>query len=482
MEYRIERVAVIGAGTMGASIAAHLANVGIPSYLLDITPRSLTDKEREKGLTLEDPAVKNRIVTEGFNRCLKARPANFYTKDNADLVTLGNLDDNFDWLGQVDWIIEVIVENLKIKQDLMARIDDIRKPETIVTTNTSGIPIHEIAEGRSEGFQEHFLGTHFFNPPRYLKLLEIIPHQKNSDSLIDFMSEFGTRVLGKGVVVCKDTPNFIANRMMSVAGSFGLSFALDEGYTVEEVDVITGPAIGRPKTATFRLFDLVGIDIMAHVSRNLYGAIPHDPYREILRHEGSSTLTTSLLENKWLGNKTGQGFYRKTMVEGKREFWILNPKTMEYEPPIKPRFDSVGKARKATSPGKKLETMAYADDRAGQYAWHLLSRTAVYASSCIPEISDDILSVDRACRWGFGWELGPFETWDALGLTRSIERLNEERVAIPSWVNEMIEKGFNSFYQTENGNVVGYYDIDKGDYVPIHKDPREITIAELKAA
>jgi 3-hydroxyacyl-CoA dehydrogenase len=330
MSYRINRAAVIGAGTMGAAIAAHLANVGIPSYLLDIVPRELTEKEVKKGLTLDDPAVRNRIVNEGLERCVKARPASFYVKENVDLITVGNLEDNFDWIGEVDWVIEVIIERLDIKQELMARIDEVRRPDAIITTNTSGIPIHQIAEGRSKSFQQHFMGTHFFNPPRYLKLLEIIPHEKNSPELISFMETFGTRVLGKGVVICKDTPNFIANRMLSISGSYGITFALDEGYSFEEVDVITGPAIGRPKTATFRLNDLVGIDVMNHVGRNLYEAIPHDPHREVLRHEGLAALTTAMIEKGWLGNKSGQGFYRKTMVEEKREFWILNPSTMSY--------------------------------------------------------------------------------------------------------------------------------------------------------
>jgi 3-hydroxyacyl-CoA dehydrogenase len=481
MSYSINRVAVIGAGTMGAAIAAHLANVGIPSYLLDIVPRELTPEEEKKGLTLEHPTVRNRIVNEGLERCVKARPANFYVQDNAALVTVGNLEDNFEWVGEADWIIEAIVERLDIKQQLMARIDEVRRPETIVTTNTSGIPIHQIAAGRSEGFQKHFMGTHFFNPPRYMKLLEIIPHEKNSPELVAFMKEFGTRVLGKGVVICKDTPNFIANRLLSLAAAYGFSYAMDEGYTFEEVDVITGPPIGRPKTATFRLSDLVGIDVGAHVSVNLYEAIPHDPHREVLRHEKVRTFVESLLEKGWLGNKTGQGYYKRTYVKGERQFWILNPETMDYEPPVKPRFDSVGAARKEEDPAKKLAIMAYAEDRAGQYAWHLLSRMVVYAASCIPEISDDIVSVDNACKWGFNWELGPFETWDAIGVARSTERLKGEGVAIPAWVEEMLAGGHESFYQQDNGRTVGYYDPQKKGYKPLSVDPNIISIDELKA-
>jgi 3-hydroxyacyl-CoA dehydrogenase len=481
MSYTINRVAVIGAGTMGAAIAAHLANVGIPSYLLDIVPRELTEKEKKAGLTLQDPAVRNRIVNEGFKRCVEARPANFYSKDKVDLITTGNLEDDFGWIGEVDWIVEAIVERLDIKQQLMARIDAVRKPETIVSTNTSGIPIYQIAEGRSEGFQAHFLGTHFFNPPRYLKLLEVIPHEKNSQELIDFMVEFGSRTLGKGVVICKDTPNFIANRMISIAGSYGVNYALDNGYTFEEVDVITGPPIGRPKTATFRLNDLVGIDVMDHVGRNLYEAIPHDPHREVLTHPKMVALTEEMIQRGWLGNKAGQGFYKRVMVDGERQFWILNPETMEYEAPKKPRFDSIGKARKIEDPAKKLATMAYAEDRAGQYAWYLLTRMAAYAASCIPEISDAIYPVDNACRWGFGWELGPFETWDALGVPRSVERLKEEGVEIPTWVQTMLDQGYESFYQYEGGRPVAYYDPASEGYQPMPIDPDILSIGALRA-
>jgi 3-hydroxyacyl-CoA dehydrogenase len=481
MGYTINRVAVIGAGTMGAAIAAHLANVGIPSYLLDIAPRELTPQEEKKGLSLDHPAVRNRIVNGGLGRCIKARPANFYVQDNVDLITVGNLEDNFDWLGEVDWIIEVVVERLDIKQQLMARIEEVRKPGTIVTTNTSGIPIHQIADGRSEEFQQHFCGTHFFNPPRYLKLLELIPHEKNSPELLAFLQDFGTRVLGKGVVLCKDTPNFIANRMLSVGMAYGLNYALEEGYTIEEVDAITGPTIGRPKTATFRLSDLVGIDVGAFVSNNLYDAIPHDPYREVLKNEKTTKLVTAMIDKGWLGNKTGQGYYKKTYVDGERQFWLLNPGTMEYEAPVKPRFDSVGAARKLDDVSKRLELMAYAEDRAGAYAWYLLSRLVVYAASCVPEISDDIVSVDNACRWGFVWELGPFETWDAIGVTRSVERLQGEGVEIPAWVQEMLDGGFETFYQRDGGRVVGYYDPQSKAYKPLPVDPNVISIKDLKA-
>jgi len=476
----IDRIVVVGAGTMGAALAAHFANAGIKTTLLDIVPNKLSDQEKKAGLTLEDPKVRNRIVNEGWERCKKARPANLFSPSVEDLIGLGNLEDDFDVIQEADWILEAIVERLDIKQQLMARIDAVRKPESIISTNTSGIPIYQIAEGRSDSFQEHFMGTHFFNPPRYLKLLEIIPHEKNGPELIESMRQFCTTRLGKGVVICKDTPNFIANRVLSISGSIGMNYALEQEYSFEEVDALTGPPIGRPKTATFRLNDLVGIDVLAHVSSNLYEAIPHDPYREVLRHPKAAELIGALIEKGWLGNKSDQGFYRKVTVEGEKEFWILNPATFEYEPPKKPRFDSIGASKDVRDPAERIAMLAYAEDRAGEYIWHLLSRMAVYVASVIPEISDDIFSVDNACKWGFMWELGPFETWDAMGVQRSIERLKGEGVEIPTWVEKMVSKGFESFYQKENGRIIGYYDPRKNKYIPLPIDPNVISIDDLK--
>jgi 3-hydroxyacyl-CoA dehydrogenase len=481
MSYSINRVAVIGAGTMGASIAAMMANVGLPCTLLDIAPAELTTDEVSKGLTLEDRVVRNRIVTGGLERCARARPANFYVDDFVSRLTTGNLEDDFDAVSQADLIIEAIIERLDIKRELMARVEKARKPGAIVTTNTSGIPIHQIAEGFSEEFQSHFMGTHFFNPPRYLKLLEIIPHSKNSPELLEFMHEFCTQVLGKGVVLCKDTPNFIANRMLSIAGSEAVNYALDHGYAVEEVDAMTGPAIGRPKTATFRLNDLIGIDVMEHVSRNLYEAIPHDPQREALRHPKASALISEMVERGWLGNKSGQGFYKKTIVDGERQFWVLNPETLEYEPPVKAKFDSIEAGRRIDDLAERLAMLAYADDRAGEYLWHMLSRLVVYAASCLSEISDNIYSIDNACRWGFGWQMGPFQIWDAIGLQRSLERLHDEEVAVPAWVEEMLAGGVSTFYRKADGGEVEYYDPATKGYVPLPVDPDVIQIDDLKA-
>jgi len=479
MSYTINRVAVIGAGTMGAAIAAHLANAGIPAYLLDIVPRELTPQEEAKGLTLDHPAVRNRIVNEGWQRCIKARPANFFAKDIADRVTLGNLEDNFDWVGEADWIIEAIIERLDIKQSLMARIEAVRKSGSIVSTNTSGIPIKDIAEGCSDDFKAHFLGTHFFNPPRYLKLLEVIPHEQTKAEVVEFMKEFGTRALGKGVVICKDTPNFIANRFISVVGAYTLNYALDNGYTVEEVDRLTGPTIGHPKSATFRLYDLVGIDVMAHVNRNLYPAIAHDPYREELQHEESKALIEAMLERKWLGNKTRQGFYKRVETEQGRQFWILDPETMDYQPPTKPRFESVGKHRNVEDVGERIKRLCAEDDRGGQFIWATTAFGLNYAAHAIPEIADDIVSIDNANKWGFNHQLGPFEVWDALGVAESVERMESEGMMVTPWVKEMLAAGHTSFYKKENGRLT-YYDPASKGYAAAEADTRTIVLKDIK--
>jgi 3-hydroxyacyl-CoA dehydrogenase len=481
MKHTINRVAVIGAGTMGAAIAAHLANVGIPSYLLDIAPRELTSKEKDQGLTLDHPAVRNRIVNQGWQRCIKARPANLFTKDLAERVTLGNLEDNFAWVGEADWIVEAIVERLDIKQQLMARIEAARKPGSIVSTNTSGILIREIAAGRSKDLKAHLLGTHFFNPPRYLKLLEIIPHEQTNPGVIERMQDFATRTLGKGVVIAKDTPNFVANRFFSIFGSHVLNYALDNDYTVEEVDALTGPLIGRTKAATFRLFDLVGLDIHAQVGSNLYTAIPHDPYREELKHAKSLALTEAMLERKWLGNKTGQGFYKRVDTKKGRQFWALNLETLEYQPPAKPRFESVGKHRGVADVGERIKRLCaeawrepgQSQDRAGRFIWNVISFGLNYVASIVPEVADDILSIDSANKWGYGWELGPFEVWDALGVAESVEQMEADGMTVTPWVKEMLASGHTSFYKKENGRL-HYYDPASKDYVAARADPRAI--------
>lgn len=471
MTYRIEKVAIVGAGTMGGGIAAHLANIGIPVVLLDIPTPNLSDAEKE------DPKARNRLVQSLYDRMASAKPANLARADRANLITLGNTEDDFHKIAEADWIIEVIIEQLGPKQALMERIEAIRKPHAIVSSNTSGIPINEIAQGRSAAFKAHFLGTHFFNPPRYLKLLEIIPTPDTAPEVLDFMVQFGRNVLGKGVVICKDTPNFIGNRFFAVAASYGIEKALAEGYTIGEIDAITGPTIGRPKTATFRLMDLVGLDVMGHVNRNLYDAIPHDPYREVLRGEKVTAVMGQMLENKWLGNKSGQGFYKSTTVNGQREFWELNPVTMEYVPPQKVRFDSIGAVRKMEDLGPRLRQLLQFNDRAANYLQDLLYFGFAYAAHVAPEIAYKLSDVDDAMRWGFGHEAGPFEMWDMLGVASTAEKMEAAGLQIAPWVKDMLAAGYTSFYK--NGSV---YDWESGTYKLRDVDKNVIVIPDLYAA
>ncbi len=484
MNYQINRAVVIGSGTMGAALAAHLVNAGVRVTLLDIVPRQLTDEEKAKGLTLDDPQVRNRIVRQGLERAAKSRPASFFAKDLADLVQIGNLEDDFDVIAEADWVLEAIVENLKIKQELMARIDAVRPERCIVSTNTSGIPVTSIAEGRSEGFRQHFLGTHFFNPPRYLKLLEIIPTADTLPEVVEFISHFGEYRLGKGIVPCKDTPNFIGNRLGFGSGAFALHYILENGYTVAEVDAITGPAIGRPKTATFRLMDLVGIDVWDHVGTNLAAAIPHDEHAiKYLNSDRANTLIRTLVERGWLGNKTGQGFYKVVRKDGKKEYWTLNLETLEYEPPgEKPRFDSVGEARKKETLKEKLEVFFNSDDRAAQLVQAVTYHGLAYASERIPEVADTPKPIDDAMRWGFGHQAGPFEIWDMLGVEQTAAAMEKAGFPPAPWVAEMLAAGVETFYQYEGDRKVGAYNPGKKTYEPIKRSPAVIVLNEEKAA
>jgi 3-hydroxyacyl-CoA dehydrogenase len=482
MTYQIHKAVVIGAGTMGASIAAHLANAGVPVTLLDIVP---------KDAPAEDKAARNKIVNNGWEACLKARPANLMSADLKTFVTLGNLEDDFDAVAEADWICEAIVENLKIKQALMARIDEVRKPNAIVSTNTSGIPVHDIAEGRSKEFKKHFLGTHFFNPPRYLKLLEVIPTKDTSKEVVEFISHFGEYRLGKGIVLCKDTPNFIGNRIAFGTGAFGLDFIMKNNYTVDEVDSITGPLMGRPKTATFRLIDLVGIDVWDHVGRNLAPLIPHDKLgQEYLKAEAPNKLISAMIERKWLGNKTKVGFYKEVRdAEGKKEFWSLDLNTLEHTAPTKPRFDSVKAAKEVEGLGDRLKVMLEAPsaDKAAELVKALTYQGFQYASSIIPEVADTVKPIDDAVRWGFMHEAGPFETWDMLGVKETVKKMKAAGYPAAKWVNDMLKAGIESFYQykrsspaDKDGEKVGVYDAVKGKYVKLKRPEGMVVLKRQK--
>ncbi len=475
MAYNIRKAGVIGSGTMGSGIATLLAGVGIPVVLLDI-PAS--------GTKPGDPAAKrDAIVLDNLNKLKKSRIPAIFHPDDVERVTPGNLDDDLEALHDCDWIVEVVVEKLEVKHDLMAKLEKVVKPGAIVSSNTSGLSINAIVAGRGEDFTRHFLGTHFFNPPRHLKLLEIIPGEKTDPDVVKAMVDFGTRVLGKGVVICKDTPNFIANRFISVAGGFATAYAIDHGYTIEEVDNLTGPIIGRPKSGTFRLSDIVGNDVSVHVSQNLYDAIPNDESREILKHPGTARVYDFLLKNQFLGDKTGQGFFKRVEKDGQKEFWPLDLNTLEYVPPQKVRFASVGKVRSIENTGKRIKALISESDRAAEYVWNVLAFYLAYASRRLGEIADDIISIDNANKWGFAHEMGPFETWDAIGVRDSVPRMEADGYQAAPWVHEMLDSGIETFYQRDSsGEITGIYDPQKTAYVPAALNKNVIILNNLRAA
>jgi 3-hydroxyacyl-CoA dehydrogenase len=459
MKYQIHSAAVIGAGTMGAAIAAHLANAGVPVTLLDIVPKDAPEGDREK---------RNKIVNEGLERAQKSRPASFFSSEQYSLVKTGNLEDDFESISRADWIIEVIIESLKPKQELMSRIEAVRKPGSIISSNTSGIPLRDIAAGRSDEFKQHFLGTHFFNPPRYLKLLEVIRTDETRQEVVDCISHFGEYRLGKGIVMCKDTPNFIGNRIAFGTGAFAMHYILENGFTVDEVDAVTGPLMGRPKTATFRLMDLVGIDIWEHVGRNLMEGIPHDTYvMPYLQDEKANNLIKAMLTKGWLGNKSKIGFYKEVKTESGKEFWSLNLQTLEHEAPRKVRFESIGKVREIESLGERLKTLIKETDRGTQLVKALLLQGFQYASAIIPEVSDTCKPVDDAVRWGFGHEAGPFEIWDLLGVREMVALMKTEGYNPAGWVEQMLADGNEHFYQYGTDQKIGVYNVSRRIYEPI---------------
>lgn len=477
MAMRINRAAVLGAGVMGQGIAAHLANVGIPSYLFDIAPTELTDQEVKKGLTLEDREVRNRISAAGYTSMIKAKPALLYHKDFARFVTPCNYEDDADKLGDVDWIIEAVVERLDIKQKVFAMVDERRKPGSIVCSNTSGLSVAGMVEGRSDDFRKHFLVTHFFNPVRYMRLLELVPCEDTDPELLADMAAFGANVLGKGIVYGKDTPNFVGNRI----GTFGMTSVFhwmnEMGVGVTEVDKIFGPATGRPKSAVFRTLDVVGLDTMAHVVTTLAESSPDDPWRE--RFTVPDALR-KLVERGDLGEKTGAGFYKKTRdAEGKRKILVLNLETLEYEEQPKVRFDSIAAARKFETAAERIREMVWFDDKAGRLAWKVTAEMCIYSAQLLGEITDDIVNMDRALRWGFNYELGPFETWDAIGVERSVRRMREEGMTVPGVVETLLAKGDGTWYVRRDGTLY-FWNVFTEEYVPVPGLEDIITIADLE--
>jgi 3-hydroxyacyl-CoA dehydrogenase len=474
---RIEKAAVLGAGTMGAQIAAHLANAGVPTLLLDIVPREVTPEEQAKGLTLENKQVRNRIARGGLEAAKNAKPAAFFTPDFASLVTTGNFDDDLEKIKDCDLIVEAVVEKLDIKRSLFEKVEQHRRPGSIVASNTSGIPIHLLAEGRSDDFKQHFLGTHFFNPPRYLHLVEIIRTEWTKPEVSCFLFGFLDQRLGKGVVSAKDRPNFIANRIGTFGALHTIKTMLDDGYSIEEVDKMTGPAVGRPKSATFRTFDLVGLDVFHHVIKNLYEALPEDEERDMFV---VPDVLAKMVERGLLGNKTKSGFYKKQKGEGdKREIWTLDTATLDYRPSEKVKLPSLDMAKNIDDVAERLKTLTWGKDRVGAFLWKTMTRTLIYSAKRIPEIADNVVDVDRAMRWGFSWELGPFEAWDAIGVEKSVARMKEEGMTVPSNVEQMLASGATSFYKKENGQQF-YFDFAAGKYVPLADPPGVLILKSVK--
>ena len=474
---RIEKAAVLGAGTMGTQIAAHLANAGIPVLLLDVVPKEPTPEEAARGLTLDSKDVRDRIARAGLEAAKKAKPAAFFNERAAALVSAGNFEDDLPRLKDCDIIIEAVVERLDIKRSLFERVEKYRRPGSVVASNTSGIPIREIAEGFSEEFRAHFLGTHFFNPPRYLHLVELIRTEWTSPEVSCSVYGFLDRRLGKGVVVAKDRPNFIANRIGTYGAMVTLRTLEEDGYTIEEVDRMTGPALGRPKSATFRTFDIVGLDVLAHVARNLYEAVPEDEEREVYR---LPEFVEKMVGQGILGDKTKGGFYQKRKGEdGGRDIWTLDVASIEYRPQQKAKLPALEAAKNIEDTRARVKSLVWGKERAGQFLWKTMSRVFAYAANRIPEIADTVVEVDRAMKWGFGWELGVFEAWDAVGVEKSVERMKEDGHTVPSNVRKMLDAGATSFYKTEDGREF-YFDFASESYMPVAEQPGVIVLKSVK--
>lgn len=461
---RINKVAVIGSGIMGSGIACHFANIGVEVLLLDIVPRELNDAEKKQGLTLEDKVVRNRIVNEDLQKAIKSNPAPLYHKDFAKRISTGNLEDDISKVKTADWIIEVVVERLDIKKQVFENLDKHRTPGTLITSNTSGIPIKFMSEGRSEDFQKHFCGTHFFNPPRYLKLFEIIPGPKTSTEVLDFLNGYGEKFLGKTSVIAKDTPAFIGNRI----GIFGIQSLFHQvqemGLTIEEVDKLTGPVIGRPKSATFRTVDVVGLDTLVHVSKGIYDNVPDDEEHGIFQIPG---FIDTMMEKKWLGSKSGQGFYKKVKNDdGSSDILSLDLDSLEYRSAKKASFGTLEKTKAVDKVTDRFPILIAGDDKAGEFYRKNFGAMFAYVSKRIPEITDELYKIDDAMKAGFGWDNGPFEIWDAVGVKKGIELIKDLGKEPAAWVNEMLEAGVDSFYTIKDGNTY-YYDIPQKKHLKV---------------
>ncbi|HEX8561507.1 MAG TPA: 3-hydroxyacyl-CoA dehydrogenase/enoyl-CoA hydratase family protein [Flavobacterium sp.] len=459
MKRVIKKVAVIGSGIMGSGIACHFANIGVEVLLLDIVPSTLTDAEAKKGLTLENKVVRSRVVNEHLATALKSKPSPIYHQKFASRITTGNTTDDLSKIADADWIIEVVIERLDIKKSVFEQIEKFRKPGTLITSNTSGIPIHFMSEGRSDDFQKHFCGTHFFNPARYLKLFEIIPGPQTSAEVLAFLNEYGEKFLGKTSVVAKDTPAFIGNRI-GIYGIQSLFHLVKEmNLTIEEVDKLTGPVIGRPKSATFRTVDVVGLDTLVHVANGLYENVPGDEAHESFR---LPDFVSKMIENKWLGSKTGQGFYKKV----DKEILSLDLNTMEYRAARKASFATLELTKTIDKPIDRFKVLITGTDKAGEFYRKSFAGMFAYVSNRIPEITNELYKIDDAMKAGFGWENGPFEIWDAIGIKEGIELIKASGLKQANWVDEMLSNGQNSFYSIKEGATY-FYDVNSKNQLKV---------------
>ena len=478
MARKIRKVAVLGAGTMGASIAAHLANVGIPCYLLDIVLPEVSEEEQAAGITREDKTFRNKLAVAAIKNLTKMRPAAFYDKKDVNLLIPGNLEDDLDKLAEVDWVIEVVVERLDIKKQLFEKVAQNIKPGTIVTTNTSGLSINAMVEERSAEFKKNFLGTHFFNPPRYMKLLEVIPGRDTAPEIVETLVAFGDKVLGKGVVLAKDTPNFIANRI-GVYGLLEIVAAMEQdGLTVEEVDALTGLAMGRPKSASFRTMDMVGLDVFLHVAETVKNSATEE--WEIKAFEIPSFMQ-EMVAKKLLGEKNKLGFYKVEEKDGKKDILAIDYKTLSYRPKEKAKFACLEASKKAKSKADSIKALVNADDRGSAFAWKTLRSVIIYAAIKLEEIADDIVAVDRAMRWGFNWEQGPFEIWDAIGVKEATERIEKDGLEVPAVVKSLLGAGLDSFYKKEKG-ITAYFDQKSKQYRLLDPPAGIIQLSDYKEA
>jgi len=477
----IRKVAVLGAGTMGARLAAHLANASVPCVLLDIVPTELTPEEQKQGRDLGNPKVRSRFAQAGLDAALKSRPAAFFVPEAARLIATGNFEDNLGWVKDCDWIVEAITEDREIKRTLLRKVEQLRARDAVVSSNTSGISLSSLAADFSGDFRRHFLGTHFFNPPRYLKLLEVIPTSETLPAVVEGITRFGDVVLGKGVVNAKDTPNFIANRIGTAVTLNVLRLMQQEGFSIEEIDALTGPAMGLPKSATFRTLDIVGLDVLAHVVKNLAEALPNDERRDLFQ---LPEFIAGMLERKLLGEKTQQGFYKNIKAEregeDESEILTLDLTSFEYRKRQRPKLPALEMAQNIEDPRQRVAAFFASPDRVGQFYQKVLADAFHYAANRVPEISDDLVAIDNAMKWGFNWECGVFELWDAVGVEKTVARWRNEPRPIPPLVEKLLASGKNAFYSQSAGRT-SYFDFASTEYRVLEDRPGVLLLPSLKA-